>query len=427
MLDILIRNAFVIDTHAKVDFGVKDGKIVERGRNLQFPSSQEINVEGRLVIPGFVDPHVHLDIALMNPWENPGRKERFVDTRKPNREIERRRKKFTHESIKERARAALAMASRHGVTAVRAQCHVDTEIGLKHLQALHEIKDEYAGRVTIQIVAFPQQGLLKNRGTVDLFREALESGADIMGGAPNHDPDMKAHVDIAFELAMEYDVDLDIHADLGLLPEATLEDLEVVYIARQAMQKGYEGRVTVGHACTLGSAPPQVAEKAIDLIKEAKMSIISQPDLYRLARGDAFNVRRGLTRVVELLKAGVNVTYASNNIRDGYRPMGNFDPLEEALILSYGAHMDTVEDYNTLLNMSTFNGARAIGLEEHGLEVGCKADFVVLDAPSPSAAVIGQVEKRYVYKSGKLMAENRVINSLYLGEHPFGDYFISYE
>ena len=415
MIDLILRNALLEKHQQTVDLAINDGKILECGKALPHKSVQELDLNHRLVIPGFIDPHVHLDIALMNSREVPGRAKRFYDTREPNQEIERRRKAFTHESIKERARAALRLASRHGVTAVRAQCHIDTEVGLKHLKALLEVKEEFARRVTVQIVAFPQQGLMKNPGTLDLFREALKAGADVMGGASNHDPVMRDHIDAAFDLAIEFDVDLDIHADLGLADCAQLEDLEVVYIAKQAIARGYQGRVTVGHACKLGSAPPEVADQAIELLKEADISVISQPDLYRLGREDTYNVRRGLTRVKELLDAGVNVTYASNNIQDGYRPMGNFDPLEEALILSYGAHMDVVEDYSTLLKMATIHGARAIGLDNHGLEPGCVADLVVLDAGCPSAAVIYQVEKRYVFKAGKLMAENQLISTLYNG------------
>ena len=143
--------------------------------------------------------------------------------------------------------------------------------------------------------------------------------------------------------------------------------------------------------------------------------MVSQPDLYRLGRGDTHHVRRGLTRVKELLAAGVNVTYASNNVRDAFRPLGNFDLLEEGLILAYGTHMDTVEELNTLLRMSTYNGARALGLQDYGLEKGCQADLVILDAPSASAALVGQTEKLYVFKAGRLMAANQAANQLYSG------------
>jgi cytosine deaminase len=214
---------------------------------------------------------------------------------------------------------------------------------------------------------------------------------------------------------MELDVDLDIHADLGIPQTVALDELEVVYVARRAIERGYQGRVTAGHVCALDSALPEVAEQAIEIMKEAQVSVVSQPDLYRLGREDTHHVRRGLTRVKELLAAGVNVTYASNNVRDALRPLGNFDLLEEGLILAYGAHMDTVEELNTLLRMSTYNGAKALRLQNYGLEKGCQADLVLLEAPTASAAIVNQAEKLYVFKAGRLMAANRVANQLYNG------------
>jgi len=423
MIDLLLRNATLQDGSKRIDIAVDGGVVIDRGSNLDYHTQQEIELNGRLVTPGFVDPHVHLDIILMNSWQQPGRPEPYLSHHGLNETIEQRRKAFTREDIERRAGAALELASRHGVTALRAQCHVDTEIGLKHVKALQRVKEKYAGRVTVQIVAFPQQGFWRNPGTFELFREAFREGADIVGCASNldFDPsgnvDFKKHIDTALGLAMELDVDLDIHADLDVLQHLDLDDLEVVYAARRTIEVGYQGRVAAGHVCTLGSAPPEIAQQAIKLIHEADISVISQPDLYRLGRDDTQNVRRGLTRVKELLASGVNVTYASNNVRDALRPMGNLDPLEEALILSYGAHMDTIEEFNTLLRMSTFNGARALRLQNYGLDPGCNADFVVLDAHCPSAAIVGQVEKNYVFKSGRLMASSRTVSEIYNGVH----------
>ena len=239
-----------------------------------------------------------------------------------------------------------------------------------------------------------------------------------MGCASNLDRDelglvdFRSHIDAMFAAAAELDVDLDIHADLGIPTQIELEDLEVVHAARRAIEYGYQGRVTAGHVCALDSAQPEVAAQAIELIRQAEMSVVSQPDLYRLGREDAHHVRRGLTRVRQLLAAGVNVTYASNNVRDALRPLGNFDLLEEGLILAYGAHMDTVEELETLLKMSTYNAARALRLQNYGLEAGCQADLVVLDAPSPSAAIVSQAEKSYVFKAGRLVAANRVTSEI---------------
>ncbi|MFC1959299.1 amidohydrolase family protein [Chloroflexota bacterium] len=418
MIDLFVRNVRIADEPALVDLAVKDGVIVERGVNLAYVAAQEIAGNGRLLIPGFVESHLHLDITLMNDWQTPGRPEPYLSPYSLNESMERHRREFTVEDIERRASTALELASRHGVTALRAQCHVDREIGLKHVEVLQRVKEKYAGRVTVQIVTFPQQGLINHPDNADLFREAFRSGADVMGAASNLDLmadgriDWRAHIDAAFDLAMALDVDLDIHADLGIPQTVTFDELETVYIAQQTIERGYQGRVTAGHACTLGVATPDVAAAAIALIREANLNITSQPDLYRLGREDTHNVRRGLTRVKELLAACVNVTYASNNVRDALRPLGNFDLLEEGLILAYGAHMDTVEELNTIMRMSTTNAAQALRLPHYGLQPGCMADFVILDAPTPSAAIAGQVEKAYVVKNGRIMAVNQTANHL---------------
>jgi cytosine deaminase len=409
MLDLLLHNASIQDSREHLDFAVDHGILVERGVCLNYPAACEIDLNGRLLIPGFVESHLHLDIALMNDWEQPGRPKPFCSPKELNQEVERRRRSFSRQDIETRAGRALELASRHGVTAMRAQCHVDTEVGLRHLEALLNVKEKYRHQVSLQIVAFPQQGLLRDAKTIDLFREAFHIGAHVMGCACNLDSgtDFQAHIEAALQLAMEMDVDLDMHADLGIPTQVSLDELEVVYAAKRVLKSGYQGRVTAGHVCALDSALPDVADQAIALINEAQISVISQPDMYRLGREDLNHVRRGLTRVKRLLAAGVNVAYASNNVRDAYRPLGNFDLLEEGLVLAYGAHMDSVEELETLLKMSTYHAAKLMRLEGYGLQTGCQADFVVLDAPSPSAAIVGQAEKLYVFKAGQLVAQSR--------------------
>ena len=242
MLDLLLRNGHIAG-RGLVDLAVDGGRIVDQGSRLTVPARREIDLGGSLLMPGFVESHVHLDIALMNFWPYPGRPEPFRSIKGLNEAVERRRLSFTCQEIELRAGLAIELASRHGVTALRAQCHVDPEIGLKHLEALLAVKERYAARVSLQIVAFPQQGLLRQRGTLDLFREAFRLGADVMGCAPNLDPQeaggFRASIDAALNLAMELDVDLDVHADLGLPDQIELEDLEVVHLARQVIERGY--------------------------------------------------------------------------------------------------------------------------------------------------------------------------------------------
>jgi cytosine/creatinine deaminase len=412
-IDILLKNARLPGSDQPVDLAIDAGKILECGPALSYSANQQIDAQGRLVSPGFVEPHLHLDIALSNSREHPGRPQHFTSPAELNPAMEARRKSFTPEDITARAVAALEMASRHGVTAVRAQCHVDPEVKLTHLQALLAAKEKAAGLIDLQIVAFPQQGLFA-AGIPELFAEAFRLGADVMGCASNlgrgsgAPADYRAHLDTALEMAVQFGVDLDAHVDLTLPQQVALDELESVYLAGRAVACGYTGRVTAGHCCSLDSALPDVQAQAIEAIARAGMSVISQPDLYRLGRGDGHHVRRGLPPVRALLAAGVNTCLASNNVRDPFRPLGNLNPLEEALILAYGAHMDSTAELETLFQMVTLNPARALKLPAYGLEPGCRADLVVLDAPSPAAAVAGQALASYVIKNGRLIWRSQV-------------------
>jgi len=419
MVDLLLKNASLSDGSTNIDLAIENGTLIIKGYNLNKKADKTIDLLGNLVIPGFVESHVHLDIALMNSWEHPGRPAAFRSPVELNSAMEERRKNFTREDIEHRAGLGIEMASRHGVTAMRAQCQIDREIGLKHIEALVKTREKYRDRVTLQIVAFPQQGLLDQPEMKVLLKEAFNIGAYVMGCASNLVPlvssvsDMKRYIDAAFETALDFGVDFDVHSDLGIPRQIGFDDLEVVHLARRTIEYGYQGRVTAGHVCALDSAEPDVAEKAIALMRDANLNVVSQPDMYRLGREDQRSVRRGLTRVKQLLAAGVNVTFASNNVRDAYRPLGNFDLLEEGLVLAYGAHMDSVSELETLMQMCTENAARALDLAGYGINVGDKADMVVLNAVSPSAALVGQVEKLYVIKNGSLVASNWQKSEIY--------------
>jgi cytosine deaminase len=419
MIDLLLKNASLSDGSSEIDLAIENGTLIKKGHCLNEKAGKTIDLSGNMVIPGFVESHLHLDIALMNSWEHPGRPATFRSPVELNSAMEERRKNFTREDIEQRAGRGIEMASRHGVTAIRAQCQVDREIGLKHVEALVKVREKYRDRVTLQIVAFPQQGLLDQPEMQVLLKKAFNMGADVMGSASNLDPlvssvsDMKKYIDAAFETALDLGVDFDVHADLGIPRQIGFDELEVVHLARRTIEYGYQGRVTAGHVCALDSAEPDVAERAIALIREANLNVVSQPDMYRLGREDQRGVRRGLTRVKQLLAAGVNVCFASNNVRDAYRPLGNFDLLEEGLVLAYGAHMDAVSELETLMRMCTENAARALGLKNYGIDIGSKADMVVLNAPSLSAALVGQVEKLFVFKNGSLVTANWQKNEIY--------------
>ncbi len=415
MSRLLLRNVTLADPDQIQDILIENTHILKTGASLQEKAEKVMDFHGSLCLPGMVEPHVHLDIALMNDSRVPGRAKSFKFPSELNTDLESKRRSFTRESIEQRAIQAIQMANRHGVTAMRAQCHVDVEVGLKHLEALVSAREKMASNMTLQIVAFPQQGLLTHPGTIMLMREALRQGADVMGCAANLETDPSAtfqkHILAAFDLAQEFDVDLDAHADLSVPETLEMHEMEIVFIAEETLRRSYQGRVNAGHLCGLDSAAPETTRAVIELIREARIGVVSQPDMYRLGRTDTMHVRRGLTRVKELLNAGVNVTFASNNVRDALRPMGNFNLLEEGLILAYGAHMDSVEELNTLMKMCTFNAAAMLKLPDYGLQPGNEANLAVMNAPSPSAALIDQAECLLVVKSGRILFERSGINS----------------
>lgn len=421
MPDLVVTNALLHAAADPVDIAVDSDRITAlspaaggtHGPGRTGSAATVVDAAGRLVVPGLIDPHIHLDVALSGNVARPGRPESFTDVRTLNATVEDRRRGFDHEDIVARVMASARMALEHGTTALRTQCHLDTQVGTCHLAAVLDARDRLGDLVTIQVVAFPQQGFHRNEGTIELFRASLAEHPDlIVGGAPpfDHRVSPREHIDTAFALAEEFDRALDFHADMALTPQPGapgpgLDDLEIVHIARRALEQGRGGRVAVGHVAMLGCADPDVVASAIALIAEAGVAVICQPDLFRLGRADARDVRRGLPPVKRLLAGGVTVAFSSNNVRDAFRPIGTCDLIQEALVLSYGAHLDSVAELDELLAMCTGHAARAVGLDGPdgmGIRPGGRADLVVLDASSPSAAIVDQAVRAAVISAGRL-------------------------
>jgi cytosine deaminase len=259
------------------------------------------------------------------------------------------------------------------------------------------------------VVAFPQEGLQKSPGTEELLREALTLGADALGGAPYVDPDPIAHLDTLFRLALAAGVPLDLHADFSDDPPSDPPGLTARHAAERALAEGYLGRVVLGHVTALGALAPADLLPLAELLARADMSVVTLPatDLYLGGRGDTQNVRRALAPVQALRQAGVNVAYASNNVRNAFTPFGNADPLENGLLLMAGGHLASRADVEAVFEMATTNAARAIGLTEYGVSVGDRANLVLLDAMSPWDALVSQAEKVRVISNGRVIVENR--------------------
>ena len=411
MPDLLLESVRLPTGAGPTDVLIRDGRIAGHGPGVSAtaPDAERIPGGGRLLAPAFVEAHLHLEKALLLD-RLPG------DVRSVDEAIAATaalKRSFTRADMRERSEQLLQMALRHGTLFVRAHAEVDPILGLSAIETAIELREQYAGLMTIQVVAFPQEGLQKVPGTEDLLREALQIGADALGGVPYVDPDPLAHLDTLFRLALQAGVPLDLHADFSDDPPSDPPGLTARHAAERALAEGYQGRVVLGHVTALGALPPSDLAPLADLLARADVSVVTLPatDLYLGGRGDGHNVRRALAPVAALRRAGVNVAYASNNVRNAFTPFGNADPLQNGLLLMVGGHLASHADVEAVFEMATTNAARAIGLSDYGLAVGDRANLVLLDAESRWEALVSQAEKLLVIAEGRVVLENRRMTS----------------
>jgi cytosine deaminase len=255
----------------------------------------------------------------------------------------------------------------------------------------------------VQLIAFAQEGIFHDDVTQGLLREGLQMGLPILGGCPYMDLDPRRHIDWFFNTAETAGVPLDFHADSGDDPSGLTCD----YIAEQTIARGMQGRVTLGHLCTLDLLEPERRARVIDAIHQAGIHVISLPatEMHVKGRADK-HTWRGVTRLEELRAAGVNVAISTNNIANPFTPYGHPDLLRQALVTAMAAHLGNLDQMAWLLDLITINPARAIRLKGYGLAEGCWADLVVLDAADPVQAITEQAEKLWVLKGGRIVARN---------------------
>ncbi len=400
--EVVFRGARVDAGGPLVDLAIRDGIFSSVGPGGEPPpESGVVDLEGRVVLPGFIESHIHLDKA-------------FLEERRPNLTGTLRdaisitldlKGSVTKEDIQSRSERALRLLLRHGTTRIRAQVEVDPIVGLKGMEATLELKEACREWADIQIVVFPQEGIEQQPGTLDLMREAMKMGGDLVGGVPYNDLDAERHLDVVFGLASEFGCGVDLHLDFSDDPE----DRGIESVARRTMEAGLKGRVAVGHLTSLGSMDDDTASRIIDSIVEAGITVMPLPatDFFLNGHGPKAPRHRGLTRVKDLLRAGANVAVASNNIRNAFTPSGNGDLLEIGLLLAHAAHMSGASDRGAVPALFTHNAARALGIEnEYGIAPGRRADFVVLEGKNWNDVIIDQPEKRFVVKGGRVLVEN---------------------
>ena len=398
-MDLVLRKARIVDGAALMDVAVAKGRIAAIGPALACKGTTEIDAAGRVLIPGLIESHLHLEKA-------------FVKDRKPNRSgtlleaiavTAALKPTFTREDIEARSRRVLRQLVGFGSTHVRAHAEFDPAQGFTGFDTVLDLRREFAGVIDIQVVAFPQEGILKTPGTETMMLEAMNKGADVVGGIPYNDTDAREHIDWVFQLALDFDKDLDFHQDFSDDADA----MSIEYLARKTMETKYEGRVSVGHLTALGAATPARRDEIIALLRDAGISVMCLPatDLHLGGRKDETNVRRTLTPVRSLRDGGVNVCLATNNICNAFTPYGNGDLLQIAALALPACHLGGADDQASVLPMLTTNPARALRLANYGLEVGKDADLVLLDTQRVADAIIDFPDRNFVVKRGRIVAK----------------------
>lgn len=341
------------------------------------------DLEGSLVLPPYVESHIHLDyIYTMDPTVEAGTLFGAINQWSDSKKV------LTIADIKEKAYQGIRMEMRHGVQIIRT--HVDvTDPNLTALRALLEVKEEVGDLLELQLIAFPQEGYYAYQGGDELVEEALRMGCDVVGGIPHFEFSRELgekSVHKAFELAAKYDRLIDIHCD-----ETDDQDSKFVEtIATEAYYTGIGARAAASHTCAMGSYNNAYAYKMMTKFRQSGINFISCPteNTYLQGRYDGYPMRRGLTRIDELLAAGCNVSLGQDSISDPWYPMGNGNLIHQVDYAMHQAHMMSIPQLYQGLDLITTNGARTLQIEDHyGIEVGKPANFIVLDAHDEIEAI----------------------------------------
>lgn len=411
--DLVIRNAKLPDQEKLQDIAIKEGIITGIAFNFPEVAENEIDAHGMLATPPFVDPHVHLDAVLTvgSPRYN------LSGTLIEGIQIWGEKKAdLTAADVRERALEAIKWEVVQGTLHIRT--HVDIcDPGLTALHAIIKLKAEIKEFVDLQIVAFPQDGIIRYPGGADLLEKALVAGADVVGGIPHHErtrDEGLESLDIIFELAQKYNKAIDVHTDETDDDHSRFAE----YLAAKKIKEGFEGSVAAGHTTAMHSYNNPYAFKLIELLKEAGIHIITNPldNIALQGRFDTYPKRRGLTRVKELMKTGVNVGIGHDSIMDPWYPMGKGSMLEAAFMCLNVAQMTGYEEMKQIFKALTYNSARILDLKGYGIEEGNPANLVILNANSEINALRLGAEALYVLKKGKVIARTEPARRYFLQE-----------
>jgi cytosine deaminase len=394
-MDLILRNARLAHEPEMppVDIGVADGRIVALEPHLQ-ATAAEYDAAGLLVCGGFVETHIHLDKSCILDRCAP-------ETDRQANAVARVaavKSTFTEQDVYARASRTLEKCIKHGATRMRAHLELDAGVELRSFEAIEALRRDYAWAIDIEVCAFPQEGLTNNPRTDALLKEALKRGAKVIGAAPNYDPDHAGQIHRVFELAREFDVDIDMHLDSGNSPEAM--DIHLVCDLTEQYRLG--GRVAVGHGCKYSTLPPAELRALARRIADAGVAVTVLPatDLFTMGRDQDHSVRRGLADANLLAEYGVNCSISTNNVLNPFTPFGDCSLLRMANLQANVCQISHAHRLRECFNMLTERSARLMNLQDYGVKIGNPADLVVVDAATPEQAVQEICPPLAVFKRG---------------------------
>jgi cytosine/creatinine deaminase len=396
-----------------LDIGIENGRVGRIAARIDERAGREIEAQGRLVSPPFIESHVHLDTTLTagEPrWNESGTLFEGIQI------WSERKKTLSHEDVVARATRLLKWQAAQGVLHVRTHADV-TDPEFTGLKALLEVKEKVRGWVDVQIVAFPQEGMLSYPKGVALMEEALMLGADVVGGIPHYEHTREMGVESvkeSFRLAEKHHKPIDIHCDETDDPHSRF--LEVM--AAEAIRTGMGARVTASHTTAFGSYDNAYAFKLMGFLREANINFVANPliNITLQGRYDTYPKRRGITRVKELWQNGLNVSLGYDDIMDPWYPLGTGGMLQPAHMAVHACHMTSRKEVMACFDMVTENAARTLGVDDYGITEGNPANLVLVDAPDRWDAIRRLAPTTLVIKDGEVIAQTRPPETRLMGE-----------
>jgi cytosine/creatinine deaminase len=395
LIDLVVHDVRLPDrpADATFDIGVGDGRIIAIERQLA-TTAKLYDARGRLACAGLIETHIHLD------------KSRIIDRCLPQDRAELSPVKgvaplkpaMSLEDVRLRAERTLEQCILHGTTRMRTQVEVDPGIGMRGFEAVQSLVADYKWAIDIEICVFPQEGLTNYPGTDQLLVEGLKRGARVIGGAPRYDSDPASQIERIFALAREFDVDIDMHLDVGNTPEGM--DIHLVRDLTEKYRRG--GRVVVGHMAKLSMLPPQrVAALARSLADSGiAVTVLPATDLFLMGRDQDHSVRRGVADANLLIEHGVNCSLSSNNVLNPATPYGDCSLIRMANLYANVLQLDRPSQLLECFRMLTDRSARLLNLRDYGLNVGSPADIVIINAQTPEQAIAEIAQPVAAFKGG---------------------------